>query len=140
MESMSRPTLRLALGGLVVCAIGGFWLGLQGALPRDGAGSASAEAASTTLETAPSATLTATEVAPYSDIPIASDEPAASEAPAASDEPEPAPKQAPPPTTPRPEPTPKLEAPAPSAAPATPAPTPAPASATPPPEEDLPPY
>ena len=138
---MSRPTLQFALGGLIVCAIGGFWLGLQGALPREGASSGSAEAASTTLEPAPNATLTATEAAPYSDTPIASDEPPASEAPAASEEePKPAPKQAPPPTTPRPEPTPRTEAPAASAAPATPAPTPAPASATPPPEEDLPPY
>jgi len=137
---MSRPTLQLALGGLVVCAIAGFWLGLQGAMPRDGAGSASAESVSPTVETAPNAYRTPVEAAPYSDPMAASDEPPASEAPAASAaQPEAAPKP-PPPTTPRPAPAPTTEAAPAAAEPAAPAPAPAPASATPPPEEDLPPY
>ena len=107
---MSRQTLQLALGGLVVCAIGGFWLGLQGALPRDGAGSASAEASSPLLEPAPNAYRTPLEAAPYSDIPVASDEPPASDAAPASDAEPPEAQTPPPPTTPRPAPPPRVEA------------------------------
>lgn len=140
METMSRPTLQLALGGLLLCAIGGFWLGLQGALPREGS-AGPADVNSPALETAaPNAYRTPLDAEPYSDIAV-SEAPAASEAAATSEaEVQEAPKPAPP-TTPKPAPPPVVApaasaTPAPSAAP----PAPAPASATPPPEEDLPPY
>ena len=135
---MSRSSLQLALGGLVVCALAGFWLGLQGALPRD-AGSRGAEAATTVDTPGPTASLAAVEAAPFTETAAPSEEP-----PAAESEAEPvqvaeaAPPRRPVVQTPKP-PPPSDTVPASAAAPPPP-PVQPPASAAPAPVEDLPPY
>jgi hypothetical protein len=139
MESMSRPSLQLALGGLVLCAIGGFWLGLQGALPRGEGASRNADAAPS-LEPAPNAYRTPVDAAPFTETVTSSDEPAAE-----SDEPAVEVAAAEPVKKPaveaveRPAPTPRETAPASATPVVAPAPPPT-IVAPPPPAEDLPPY
>lgn len=140
MEAMSRSSLKFALGGLVACAIGGFWLGLQGALPREGASPTSATS-QPTMEPEVNAYRTPVDAAPYAEGPPPSDELPASDA---SDAPAPEPVKKPPPppsTETRPAP-PRETTPAPSATPAPPPPREAPPPPTPTadPEEDLPPF
>jgi type VI secretion system secreted protein VgrG len=138
MESMSRSSLQIALGGLVVCAIGGFWLGLQGALPHDG-GTRGAEVSSSEDTPGPTASLTAVEAAPFTEAAPPSEEPAAEESDAAPVQTAAlAPVKKPAAETPKPAPA-ASATPASATPPAPPPAQPAP-SATPAPTEDLPPY
>jgi hypothetical protein len=143
MESMSRSTMQMALGGLVLCGLVGFWLGLQGALPRDSGSGASAPAAG--IEPEPNAYRNPVDAAPVAELNTISDEPAASDAsdagPAQSEAPPPPKRAAPaePRSQPRPEPATALSA-TPAPPPPVVAPAPAPTPTPPPAEEDLPPY